>query len=518
LRFFNWIIARIKGKTYFAETIIVLNSMSFRSLPFVKPAYQILIAFILFGSIAAIAQPKILYTYQDLSKTAYSRQKDSLKKNWVCPAIFEQKPTQKKYKELWDSRTNYLIASIDNNNYVRELDVFNYVNSILSDIVKSNPKSISTTPLLFIDRSSAVNAYAIGGNIIAVNLGLINFAQSREEVALVIAHELSHNILQHPDNAMKEEAEWFTSDEYKNSLNAVLDSRYERLTRLKKLFQGYKIDRSKHHRYHESDADSLAIILLKNSHIGFDARFFLRLDSADMQFKQSLKKPVKEYFTNYNLAFEDWWTQKRTKGLSTKSYNFKDTASIQDSLKTHPDCSVRYAATLSRSDGSFRLTPVPPSIKEKASRIIIWNLFDNLDLTACLYEILLQKDRGITDEWYDFMMHNVMAGLYYSDKQLNRFHAVGIVPKETVSKDYYELQNMLEQIPKDKLELYYKAFLNQLFWKNLSSDANGLKALMSALNLTTESSDSERSKAAKNFISSYSTSMYCEFADHFTLK
>ena len=492
--------------------------MLFRSASFVKPTNQILIAFILFGFVQAKAQSKILYTYQDLSKTAYSKQKDSLKKNWLCPVIFDQKPTQKKFKELWDARTNYLISSIDNNNYVREQDVYNYVNSILSEIVKSNRKLISTTPLLLIDRSSAVNAYAIGGNIIAVNLGLLTFAQSRQEVALVIAHELSHNILLHPDNSMREEAEWFTSDEYKNSLNAVLDSRYERLTRLKKLFEGYKIDRSKHHRYHESDADSLAITLLKNSQIGFDARFFLRLDSADMQYKQALKKPVKDYFTNYNLAFEDWWTQKRTKGLSTKSYNFKDTTSIQDSLKTHPDCAVRYAATLNRSDVSVQLTPVPSSIKEKAYRIIIWNMFDNLNLTACLYQILLQKDTGVTDEWYDFMMHNVMAGLYYSDKQLNRFHAIGIVSKEAVSKDYYELQNMLEQIPKDKLEQYYKAFLDKGFWKNLSSDANALKGLMSSFNLTTEDSDSDRSRAAKNFISSYSTSMYCEFADHFTQK
>ena len=492
--------------------------MLFRSLSFVKPGNQVLTAFILFGSLQAKAQPKTLYTYQDLSKTAYSRQKDSLKKTWICPVIFDQKPTQKKYKELWDSRINYLSSAIDNNNYVREQDVYNYVNSILSDLVKANRKAITTSPLLLIDRSSAVNAYAIGGNIIAVNLGLLTFAESREEIALVIAHELSHNILHHPDNAMKEEAEWFTSDEYKNSLNAVLDSKYERLTRLKKLFQGYKIDRSKHHRYHESDADSLAIILLKNSQIGFDARFFLRLDSADIQYKQGLKKPVKDYFTNYNLAFEDWWVQKRTKGLSTKSYNFKDTASIQDSLKTHPDCAVRYAATLNRSDGSIHLTSIPSSIKEKATRIIIWNLFDNLNLTACLYQVLLQKDNGATDEWYDFMMHNVMAGLYFSDKQLNRFHAIGIVPKEAISKDYYELQNMLEQMPKDKLEQYYKAFLDKGFWKNLSSDANALKALMSSFNLTAENSDSDRSKAAKNFISSYSTSMYCEFADHFALK
>jgi hypothetical protein len=491
---------------------------SSRSRSITEPVARIVFIVLVVASLQTKAQSKVLYTYQDLSKTAYSGQKDSLKKNWTCPVVFQDKAPQKKYKELWDFRISYITTAIDGNNYVREKDIYDYVNSILSDLVKSNPKLIPNSPLLLIDRSSAVNAYAIGGNIIAVNLGLITFAQSREEIALAIAHELSHNILHHPDNAMKEEAEWVTSDEYKRSLNAVLDSKYERLTRLKNVFKGYKIDRSKHTRYHESDADSLGIILLKNSHIGFDARFFLRLDSSDMQYHQPLKKPVKEYFTGYHLAFEDWWTQKRTKGLSTKNYNFKDTTSFEDSLKTHPDCTARYAATLSQSDASIHLTPVPASIKEKANRIIIWNLFDNLSLTACLYQVLLQKDKGNTDEWYDFMIHNVLAGLYFSDKQLNRFHAVGIVQKEVVSKDYYELQNMLEQIPNDKLEQYYKAFVALGFWKDMSPDANGLKGLMSSLNQAAENADSEKMKAAKNFIASYGTSMYCEFAEHFTLK
>lgn len=94
---------------------------------------------------------------------------------------------------------------------------------------------------------------------------------------MVIAHELSHNILSHADNSMKERAEWFTSKEYENSLNAVLDSKYERYTRLKKLFEGYSFDRSKHSRYHESDADSLAVVLLKNASISFNADFFFKV-------------------------------------------------------------------------------------------------------------------------------------------------------------------------------------------------------------------------------------------------
>lgn len=458
-----------------------------------------------------------IYAYQDLSHVAYLKQKDSLKKAWLCPTLYKEKETQKKYKEFWDSRTDFIATSIESKNFVVEKEIFNYLDGIISELVNNNPAHIKEKPLLLIDRSSVVNAYAIGGNIIAVNLGLVSFAQSREEIALVIAHELSHNILKHPDNSMKERAEFLTSEEYKNSLKAILDSKYERYSRLKKLMEGYTFNRSKHNRYHETDADSLAVILLKNSHIGFDAKFFLRLDSVDLQYKQPLKKPVNDYFTGYNLAFESWWMQKKTKGLSARNYNFRDTTNIEDSLKTHPECSVRYANTLKLSDKNIKLTQIPSSIKEKANKIIIWNMFDNLSLTACLYQVLQEKDRGNTDEWYDFMIHNIIAGLYYSDKQLNRFNAIGIKPKELISKDYYELQNTLEQIPKENLEAYYKAFQTLGFWQKLPPDARALKGLIASITVDVNN-EKNNSTASKNFISQNASSMYCEFADHFQKK
>jgi predicted Zn-dependent protease len=211
------------------------------------------------------AQTNSLYTYQQLSRVFYAKQKDSLKKAWICPTIYKDKTTQKKYQEIWDSRTDFITTAIDNQNYVFEPEVWNYIEEIIEQIGKANSQLIRTKPFLLIDRSSSANAYALGGNVIAVNLGLIDFAQSREELSLAIAHEMSHNILNHVENVMKEQAEWLTSDEYKQSLNAVLDSKYERFTRLKKVFENYSFDRSRHQRYHEADADSLAIILLKNS-------------------------------------------------------------------------------------------------------------------------------------------------------------------------------------------------------------------------------------------------------------
>jgi hypothetical protein len=464
------------------------------------------------------AQQKNLYSYQELSHFFYEKQKDSLKKAWTCPSIYKEKETQKKYREIWDGRTDFITSAIASDNYVRDADVYNYVQEIILQIVSANKETIKERPFLLIDRSASVNAYAVGGNIIAVNLGLIAFSQSREELALAIAHELSHNVLNHSENAMKQRAELLTSDEYKRSLNAVLDSKYERVTRLRKVLETYSFNRSKHQRYHESDADSLAIVLLKKANIPFNASYFLRLDSADIQYKQSLKKPVKEYFASYSVTFEEAWTQKRSRGLSTRNYNFKDTASMQDSLKTHPDCKERYEKTLVHSAKGAKMTAIPANVKDKTAKMLIWNMYNNMSLTPCLYRILLEKDNGSTDDWYDFMVHNIFTGLYYADKELRRFNAIGVTQKENVSKDYYELQTMLEQIPRDQLEQYCKTFQRAGFWNNMAPAEKSMKSLMFALALDPNYTDQTIARAAKEYIANNSASMYCEFAGNFEKK
>ena len=194
------------------------------------------------------AQTSNPYHYQQLSHLYYAKQKDSIKKAWTCPPAFTNKATQKKYKDIWESRTDFLLNAIDNDNFVRDQQVYNFVDGIVSQIAKSNKELIPVKPLILIDRSEVVNAYAIGGNVIAINLGLISFSQTREEVALVVAHELSHNILGHAENAMKQRAELLTSEEYKNSLNDILDSKYERHTRLKKVLETYSFQRNRHQR------------------------------------------------------------------------------------------------------------------------------------------------------------------------------------------------------------------------------------------------------------------------------
>lgn len=464
---------------------------------------------------ASYAQIKPLYAYQDLSHIFYAKQKDSLKKAWSCPSVYKSRETQRQYREIWDQRTDFITQAIRDDDYVKDEDVYPYIDGIIDQIRQANKDLLPVKPFLLLDRSSSVNAYAVGGNVIAVNLGLISWSQSKEELALAIAHELSHNILDHTESAIRQRAEMLTSDEYKKSLNAVLDSKYERFTRLQKVLENYSFDRSRHQRYHESDADSLAIILLKRADISFDAGFFLRLDSSDILYRQPLQQPVKNYFVSYQLPFEDGWTQRRTRGLSTRNYNFRDTSSIADSLKTHPDCEERYERTRKYSTAGIHPTPIPAGIRSKTTKMLLWSMYQNKSLTSCLYRVLMEKDKGDKDEWYDFMVSNIFSGLYRADKELHRFNAIGVTPKEYISKEYYELQNMLEQMPRESLVLYCKTLQNGPFWKDMSPAEQALKNLFYALTLDPDSSEKNAARAAKDFTANNPASMYCEFADNY---
>ncbi|PZF74630.1 M48 family metalloprotease [Taibaiella soli] len=463
----------------------------------------------------ASAQSKSLYQYHDLSSFYYKNQKDSLKKAWTCPVVFREKETQKKYKELWDDRSQFLTSSISDNSYIHDQVVYNYVQGIVSQLVNANAGAIPAQPFLLIDRSSSVNAYAVGNNIIAVNLGLIVYAHTREEIAFAIAHELAHNILNHVDNIIRQRAEWLTSQAYKDSLNAVLDSKYGRLSRLKKVYETYSFSRSRHQRYRESEADSLALVLLKRCNVSFDASLFLHLDSSDMQFKQPLKQPLKNYFTAYNVAFDESWTQRRSRGLSTKAYNFKDTTSIEDSLKTHPDCEQRYEATRAQTMPNGNFTPVDPAVRMLANKMMLWNLYNNENYTYVLYRIMLEKDKGNTDPWYDIMFSNVISSLQYSDRELHRFTAIGVVQKEYISRNFYELQNMLEQMPRESLEQYAKTMQEHTSWATAGPDEQTLKAFLHTLALGTDRSEDAKKEAARTLISANKSSIYCELAASF---
>jgi hypothetical protein len=431
------------------------------------------------------------YGYRDLSSFSYNDQQSLLRKLKPGSDVFTDKKAQKKYVELSEDQRQSIINGFEQNNFVRQPEIAAYLEAIAVSLQKTNPSLLPATPLILLDRSDIVNAYALGNNIIVINAGLLLFVESREELALIIAHELAHNILLHAENSLRETARRISSDEYNQSLNAVLDSKYERLSRLKKIMTSYSANRSRHTRYHESSADSLAIVLLKQAKIGFDAKFFLRLDSVQPAMHKQLQQPVRHHFEQYKLAFEESWL-KQARGLSSRNYQFKDSSETnEDSLKTHPDCGKRYEATKSLSDDGMIGTPIPTQVKDIAQKIVTWNKIASLELTPALYYIFLEKQKNNPDPWYDLMASTIFSLLNYAEKDLRRFNAVGTRLKEHVAPAYYDLQLSLTRMNREVLEKNCSVLREQQYSQHLPAFE---KQLSQALTMLDQETAPERKK------------------------
>jgi hypothetical protein len=477
---------------------------------------QKLTLLVLFVFIAVLIQAQTFSpgTYEELSSASMKKQKDSLKLALKCPELFTKKETQKQYKEIWEARTSFILKAIESNQFIQSKSLYDYTYQILQQIIDGNKSLIPKAPLLLLDRSSGVNAYAMGNNLIAINIGFLSFAESREEVALALAHELSHNLLMHPENSMKERATLLTSEEYINNVNSILESKYGRYTKLKSIIDGYRFGSATHNRYHETEADSMAVLLLKNSKITFEPQFFLRLDSSDLVYKSSLKQSPKNYFSEYGIKTEDAWFKKTGRGLSMRNYTFT-MENVSDSLKTHPDCINRYSLLLPQSTRALNapLTPIPIGIKNMANKYIVWSLFVSNNLTAAMYRVFLEQDKAAKDSWHRIAASFILNRMYYEDKQMSRFNAINIKNKEYISSAYYELQNFFEQVPREQLELACKQELSQGFWQQSTPEDKSLKTIFSSINFSNDFKQKDLFEMKKDFDKNFTQSIFREFLE-----
>lgn len=106
--------------------------------------------------------------------------------------------------DLIDSMVSYKTAKVlgshvldDATLYPRDDNVTQSVNALVDFLVDANPVLQSIPLEVYVSRSKEINAFAAPGGILVVNQGLLNRADSVEEVLGVLSHELAHIELRH---------------------------------------------------------------------------------------------------------------------------------------------------------------------------------------------------------------------------------------------------------------------------------------------------------------------------------
>jgi Zn-dependent protease with chaperone function len=245
--------------------------------------------------------PAIIQQLSEATRKQYRKDVDNLSGDY-----------QQQLAQVYRERYRSIRRMYSNKEIIAEEKAAGYLQLLAKEIFDNNlPLQNLETRIVF-SRSWWPNASNTGEGTIIFNIGLFNRLHNESQAAFIICHELAHLFLKHSDTSM------------------VLGVKYRVLN--------YRHDREQ-----ELAADSLALEWLKNT--SFDVRealsALLLLDNVDRD-KYDNDPGLDQAFEFNGFPFEALWTKEQPLLRDTQMAINKLAERIdEDSLKTHPHCSVR---------------------------------------------------------------------------------------------------------------------------------------------------------------------------------
>jgi len=166
---------------------------------------------------------------------------------------------------------------------------------------KFNLKKIFNNLMRYIDRTNInynykvvqtdeVNAYAIAGGYIYINTGILDFLDDENEIAFVIAHEISHNEKRHCIKRVQYAA-----------LASSIDPSFGEIVQL-----AYNIYAMPFSKYDEFEADENGVMLMKKA--GYNktgaVSFFEKLEELEKEYGIDQRDAVNDFISSHPTARE----------------------------------------------------------------------------------------------------------------------------------------------------------------------------------------------------------------------
>ncbi len=300
------------------------------------------IACFLFSITYSKAQKKDYCTLLQISREypQLVQRLDSAYRSDITKTSTIDKSIKKELNESIKYRKEFIVELIDNGIIINDAAFTEYYQSILNKILKGNP-NLDQNIKIFITRFLDPNAFNTGDGNIYFHLGLLRHLENEDQIAFVIAHELSHQYLNHSYNKLLKSISTVKSDEVQKKIRNANRQLYGSKEALKEISNSLVFDIKKHGRDKEMEADSMAILFLKNTDYSISSAItaFDVLDKLEENEINLKHIKFSQYFNHLPINPRREWD---FYNVDTTYAQIKQMDRIvPDSLKTHPDCKLR---------------------------------------------------------------------------------------------------------------------------------------------------------------------------------
>jgi predicted Zn-dependent protease len=251
-----------------------------------------------------------------------------------------KKDYQECYKERWEN----IERKFTTQEIYTAADAQGYLDRLVAAIAGANPLLNGHPFHCYFSRSAVPNASYIGEGIILFNMGLFYRLADESQAVFILCHEIAHCYLQHPEKSIGKYVAAINSEEVQAQLRMIKGSEYQKRGRLESLVKGLTFDSRRHSRDHESEADSLAVILMEHTPFATTGALttLALLDGIDSNAFDT-ENALRRTFGSQEYPFQKKWLR-REEGLFGGHARPAVDKGMEDSLKTHPDCSRRLVA------------------------------------------------------------------------------------------------------------------------------------------------------------------------------
>lgn len=329
-------------------------------------------------------------------------------------------PYKKDYQECYSERWKNIELKFTKQEIYTAADAQGYLDRMVAEIVRGNPELSGHPFHCYFSRSAIPNASYIGEGIILLNMGLFYRLADESEAVFILCHEIAHCYLQHPEKSIAKYVTAMNSEDVQAQLRKIKGSEYQKRGRLESLVKGLAFDSRRHSRDHESEADSLAVVLMQ--HTPFAATGALTtlklLDGIDKN-SFDTEGALRANFDSKEYPFKKKWIA-REEGLLGGHARLAEDKELADSLKTHPDCSKRLVTLrpMVRPGGGRWVVDSALFVRlaERFRYEVIEYAYASDSYTESLFLALqLSKDRN-RDAYLVSQTGKVLVGMYTAQK------------------------------------------------------------------------------------------------------
>jgi hypothetical protein len=359
---------------------------------------------------------------------------------------------KKDYVEIYGERWKDIQEKFDKQEIYTAADAQDYLDKLVNVIVRGNPELQHSSFHCFFSRSYIPNAAYIGEGIILVNMGLFDRLSDESQAAFILCHEISHYYLGHQEKSIEKYVNTINSPEMQAQLRKIKGSEYHRREQLQSLVKGLAFDSRRHSRDHESQADSMAVELMRHTAFALTGATstLALLDSVDKD-DFDVESYLPKTFNAGDYPFRKKWLAREEGLLGGHAHLNKDNQDgLADSLKTHPDCPLRVRLITPLVKGGAGGTFVIDSVKfmqlrERCRYEIIEYAFASDEYTQSLWLALELLQQRPADAYAVAQVGRVLNGIYQAQKT----HTLGKVvdlPAPYYAENYNSLLQFVENL------------------------------------------------------------------------